>query len=56
MANNAGHEQQKKVEAERAKRQRLRSIAIAVGLGVLVVLFYAATIVHLGGNALNRPM
>jgi len=43
-------------EAERVKRQRLRSIAIAVGLAVLVVLFYAATIVHLGGNALNRPL
>lgn len=42
-------------EAERQKRQRMRSIAIAVGLGVLVVLFYAATLVHLGGNALNRP-
>ncbi|MEQ8824731.1 MAG: hypothetical protein RIC14_10190 [Filomicrobium sp.] len=44
------------VEAMRVKRQRMRSIAIAVGLGVLVVLFYAATIVHLGGNALNRPI
>ena len=43
-------------EAERGKRQRLRSIAIAVGLGVLVVLFYAATIVHLGGNVLNRSL
>lgn len=42
-------------QAERVKRQRLRSVAIAVSLGVLVVLFYAATIVHLGGNALNRP-
>jgi flagellar basal body-associated protein FliL len=48
-----GSEEQ--AEAERRKRQRLRSIAIAIGLGVLVVLFYAATIVHLGGNALNRP-
>ena len=46
---------QEQAEAERQKRQRLRSIAIAVGLAVLVVLFYAATIVHLGGNALNRP-
>ena len=46
---------EEQAEAERRKRQRLRSIAIAIGLGVLVVLFYAATIVHLGGNALNRP-
>ena len=46
---------EEQAEAERRKRQRLRSIAIAIGLGVLVVLFYAATIAHLGGNALNRP-
>ena len=38
------------------RRQRMRSIAIAVALVVLAVLFYAATIVRLGGNALNRPM
>lgn len=42
--------------AERDKRQRMRSIAIAVALVVMAVLFYAATIVRLGGNALNRPM
>lgn len=42
--------------AERERRQRLRSIAIAVALVVLVALFYAATIVRLGGNALQRPM
>lgn len=47
---------EEEMEAERVKRRRLRSIAIAVGLGVLVFLFYAATIVHLGGNALNRPL
>jgi hypothetical protein len=46
---------EEQAEAERRKRQRMRSIAIAIALGVLVVLFYAATIVHLGGNALNRP-
>lgn len=55
MTENAGNQQDSLVEAERLKRQRLRSIAIAVGLAVLVVLFYAATIVHLGGNALRRP-
>lgn len=37
-------------EASRLKRQRLRSIAIALGLAFLVLLFYAATIVRLGGN------
>lgn len=40
-----------------AKRlQRKRSIVIALGLGLLVALFYAATIVHLGANIVNRPI
>ena len=47
---------EEQAEAERLKRRRIRSIAIAVGLVLLVALFYAATIVHLGGNALRRPM
>ena len=38
-------------EAKRLKRQRLRSVAIALGLGFLVILFYAATIVRMGGHA-----
>lgn len=44
------------VEEERKRRQRSRSIAIALVLVVLVGLFYAATIVHLGGNVANRPL
>ncbi len=43
-------------EQERVKRQRMRSLAIALALGVMAVLFYLATIVHLGGNAVNRPL
>jgi hypothetical protein len=43
-------------EKERLRRQRMRSFAIALALGALVALFYAATIVRLGGNALNRAM
>jgi hypothetical protein len=43
-------------EKERLKRQRMRSLAIALALAALVALFYAATIVRLGGNVLNRPM
>jgi hypothetical protein len=43
-------------EAKRARRQRLRSIAIALALGFLVLLFYAATIVRMGGNVLNRAL
>ena len=35
-------------EQKRLKRQRVRSIAIAFGLGFLVLLFYAATIVRMG--------
>lgn len=38
------------------KRQRQRSVAIAVVLGLLVVLFYAVTIVKMGPEVLNRPM
>jgi hypothetical protein len=43
-------------EAERQRRQRTRSIAIALALGGLVLLFYIATIVRMGGNVLNRPL
>ncbi|MEW5964955.1 MAG: hypothetical protein AB1749_15525 [Pseudomonadota bacterium] len=41
---------------EDKRRQRLRSIAIALALAFLVVLFYAATLVRLGGNVMNRPI
>jgi len=40
--------------AEAKKRQKMRSIAIALSLALLVVLFYIATLVHLGGNVANR--
>ena len=43
-------------EKARQRRQRMRSLAIALALGALVVLFYVATIVRLGGNVLNRPI
>ena len=43
-------------EKERQRRQRMRSLAIALALVALVALFYAATIVRLGGNVFNRPM
>jgi len=36
---------------ERLALQRKRSIAIAVSLGVLVALFYVATLVKMGGDA-----
>ena len=39
-----------------AKRQRMRSIAIAAVLAGLVALFYAATIVRMGGHVVERPL
>lgn len=41
---------------ERERRRRMRSIAIAVALGAMALMFYAATIVRMGGNVLNRPL
>jgi hypothetical protein len=46
-----GHDEQ-----ETKRRQRMRSIAIGLALAALVVLFYVATLVRLGGNVLNRPL
>ncbi|MEA2903174.1 MAG: hypothetical protein QOI12_561 [Alphaproteobacteria bacterium] len=40
---------------QQKRRRRARSIAIALTLGVLVVLFYAVTLVK-GPGVLNRPM
>ena len=45
-----------KREEAAARASRRRSIAIALGLGALVVLFYAATIVHMGGNVAKQAM
>lgn len=44
------------IAAAEKKRQRMRSVAIALGLGFLVMMFYAATIVHLGANVANRAI
>ncbi len=41
---------------EEKKRRRTRSIAIALVLAGLVILFYIVTIVHMGGNVMNRPL
>ena len=43
-------------QREWERRRRTRSIAIALALAALVVLFYVATIVRLGGNVMNRPL
>jgi hypothetical protein len=38
------------------RRERTRNLAIALALAGLVALFYAATLIRLGPNALNRPV
>ena len=43
-------------QQEWERRRRARSIAIALALAALVVIFYVATIVRLGGNVFNRPL
>jgi hypothetical protein len=43
-------------EREREHRRRMRSIAIALALAGLVILFYVATLVRLGGHVMNRPL
>ncbi|MGD9669165.1 MAG: hypothetical protein AB7U75_08905 [Hyphomicrobiaceae bacterium] len=43
-------------EDEAKRRQRMRSWAIAGILMFLVFAFYAATIIRLGGNVMNRPL
>ncbi len=40
---------------EQKRRRRQRSIAIALALGILVVLFFAVTLVK-GPAVLNRPL
>lgn len=42
------------IDEEQRRRQRTRSIAIGLALGALVILFYVATIVRLGPNALRK--
>ena len=43
-------------QREWERRRKMRSIAIGLALAALVVLFYIATIVRLGGNVVNRPL
>jgi hypothetical protein len=47
---------QEREQQEWQRRRRMRSIGIALVLGALVVMFYIATIVRLGGNVFNRPL
>ncbi len=42
-------------EAQR-KARRSRSLAIGIALGVLVIVFYVATIIKFGPAILNRAM
>lgn len=38
------------------KARRNRSIAIGIVLALLVVLFYAATVIKIGPEIMNKPM
>jgi hypothetical protein len=39
-----------------AKARRSRSLAIGLALGVLVIIFYVATIIKFGPAILDRPL
>ena len=41
---------------EATRRRHTRSIAIGLVLAALVIIFYSATIVRLGGNVVNRSL
>ena len=41
---------------EQRRRQRRRSVALAIALGLVVILFYAVTIVKLGPQVMIRPL
>ena len=47
---------EQKPSPEWLRQRRLRSIAIALMLLAMTGLFYAATIVRMGGNVLNRAL
>jgi hypothetical protein len=53
---NAGMELTGENDQERTRKQRMRSIAIGLALAAVVVLFYVATIVRLGGNVAKRAL
>ena len=43
-------------QREWERRRKMRSIGIGIALAALVVIFYVATVVRLGGNVMNRPL
>ena len=45
-----------RLTAAQLKARRARNLAIAVGLALLVVIFYIATIAKFGPEILNRPL
>jgi fatty acid desaturase len=50
------HGQDRRQQQDWEQRRRMRSIAIALALAALVILFYVATIVWLGGNVALRKV
>ena len=49
-------EARKAGETEAERHRRMRNLAIGLALFAVVALFYAATMVRMGGNVLNRPL
>jgi uncharacterized membrane protein len=47
---------QDRQQREWERRRKMRSVAIALALAALVIIFYVATIVWLGGNVANRRL
>jgi len=44
------------MEEDDQKRRKKRSIAIGLMLAGFAILFYAITIIRLGGDVFNRPL
>ncbi|MCX5481183.1 hypothetical protein OSH08_19440 [Kaistia geumhonensis] len=51
-----GAEDGVRLTPEQIRRRRARSIAIGLALGALVILFWAVTIVKLGGHVADRTL
>ena len=60
MSANTGDQEQQAggivLTPEQKRSRRARNIAIGVGVALLAVLFYAITIVRLGGAVANRTL
>ncbi|WP_172795266.1 hypothetical protein [Polycladidibacter hongkongensis] len=56
MSTNTTSDAPLSLDAEQQKARRSRSKALAVVLGLMVVMFYAVTIIKLGPGIMDRPL